>query len=91
MTMSAIADWLTGSADYPRPILDRTGLRGTFDFIIEFDPDSQDRGGISSTPRDNAGPNLLEAAREQLGLQVRKEVGAISIFVVDNVQYPTPN
>jgi len=91
MTMNAIADWLTGSGESARPILDQTGLSGTFDFILEFDPESLGREGISSAPRDDSGPTFTEAIKEQLGLQVKKEEGAISIFVVDNVEYPSPN
>ncbi|QEE30356.1 TIGR03435 family protein [Terriglobus albidus] len=91
MTMNAIVDWLTGAGESDRPILDQTGLNGTFDFILEFDPESLGREGISSAPRDDSGPTFTEAIREQLGLQLKKEDGAISIFVVDNVEYPSSN
>lgn len=91
MTMNAIADWLTGAGESDRPILDQTGLDGTFDFILEFDPESLGREGISSAPRDDSGPTFTEAMKEQLGLQVRKQEGSISIFVVDNVEYPSAN
>ncbi len=91
MTMNAIADWLTGAGESERPILDRTGLKGTFDFILEFDPESLGREGISSVPSDDSGPTFTEAMKEQLGLQVKKQEGAISIFVVDNVEYPSAN
>jgi uncharacterized protein (TIGR03435 family) len=91
MTMSAIADWLDGSGESDRPILDQTGLNGTFDFILEFDPESLGREGISSVPREDSGPTFGEAMKEQLGLQVKKQDGSISIFVVDNVEYPSAN
>lgn len=91
MTVSAIADWLTGAGESDRPILDQTGLGGMFDFVLEFDPESLGREGISSVPHDNSGPTFGEALREQLGLQVKKQNGAISIFVVDNVEYPSAN
>jgi len=91
MTMSAIADWLTGAGEPERPILDQTDLKGSFDFILEFDPESLGREGISSAPRVDSGPTFIEAMNEQLGLLVKKEQGYISIFVVDNVEYPSPN
>jgi uncharacterized protein (TIGR03435 family) len=91
VTMEAIADWLTGTEDSPRPIIDRTGLGGTFDFILEFDPESLDMDGVSSSPHADSGPTFFEAIKEQLGLQLKKEDGAISIFVVDNVEYPSAN
>jgi uncharacterized protein (TIGR03435 family) len=91
MTMSAIADWLTGTGDLDRPILDRTGLPGTFDFILEFDSESLGYEGISSVPRQDSGPTFTEAIKEQLGLQLKKEDGASTIFLVDNIEYPSPN
>jgi len=91
MTMSAIADWLTGSGDLERPFVDQTDLPGTYDFILEFDPELLGREGISSIPRDDAGPNFMDAVREQLGLGAKKQDAAVSIFVVDNIDYPTPN
>jgi len=91
MTMKAIADWLDGTADSERPIVDRTGLTGTFDFTLEFDPASLEREGLSATPRDDSGPTVAEAIKEQLGLQLKRELGAIGIFVVDNVEYPSSN
>jgi uncharacterized protein (TIGR03435 family) len=89
MTMNAIADWLTGAGESDRPIVNQTGLRGTFDFILELDPESLGREGV--TLRDDAGPTFAEAMKEQLGLQLRKQNGSISIFVVDNVEYPSAN
>ena len=91
MTMKAIADGLTGAGESDRAIQDRTGLDGTFDYILEFDPDSLDRDGVSIAPHDDSGPTFSEALKEQLGLQMKKEDGVVSIFVVDNLEYPSPN
>jgi uncharacterized protein (TIGR03435 family) len=92
MTMSAIADWLTGSGESAFPIQDRTGLNGTFNFIFDFDPESLGREGISQVPRADSGPTFNEAVKEQLGLQIkRREYGSVSIFVVDDVEYPSAN
>jgi uncharacterized protein (TIGR03435 family) len=91
MTMSAIADWLTGSGEFDRPFLDRTGLSGTFDFVLEFDSESLGREGVSSAARDDSGATFMEAMKEQLGLRVGRQDGLIGIFVVDNVEYPSAN
>jgi uncharacterized protein (TIGR03435 family) len=92
MTMSAIADWLTGSGEAAFPIQDRTGLNGTFDFIFDFDPESLGREGISQVPRADSGPTFTEPVKEQLGLQIKRRAdGSVSIFVVDNVEYPSAN
>lgn len=91
VTMTAIADWLTGSGESDRPILDQTGLNGTFDFILEFDPESLGREGVSNIPHENSGPTFIDAMKDQLGLHVKKQEGSVSIFVVDNVEYPSAN
>ena len=92
MTTSAIADWLTGAGESAFPIQDRTGLNGIFDFIFDFDPESLGREGISQVPRADSGPRFSEAVKEQLGLQIKKRGnGYASVFVVDNVEYPSAN
>jgi len=75
MTMSAVADWLTGSGETDRPILDQTGLNGTFDFVLEFDPESLGREGLDAVQRDDSGLTFMDAVKEQLGLQVKKQNG----------------
>ena len=54
-----------------RPVLDQTGLSGSFDFIIEWTP--QINGplppGANFQP-DETGPTFLEALKEQLGLKL---------------------
>jgi uncharacterized protein (TIGR03435 family) len=91
MTMSAMADWLTGVGEPERPILDRTGLKVTFDFAFEFDPEYMNPEGVGSNPRDASGSTFIEALKEQLGLQLKKEDGVVSLFVVDKIEYPSPN
>jgi uncharacterized protein (TIGR03435 family) len=91
MAMSAIADWLTGSGDLDRAILDQTGLNGTFDFVLEFDPASSGREGVSSAPLEDSGPTFLDAIKEQLGLELKKQEGVANFFVVDHVEYPSAN
>ena len=92
MTTSAIADWLTGAGESAFPIQDRTGLNGTFDFALDFDPESLGREGISQVPGADSGPTFTEAVKEQLGLEIKKRGdGYASVFVVDNVEYPSAN
>jgi uncharacterized protein (TIGR03435 family) len=91
MTMAAIANHLTGAADLDRAIFDQTGLTGTFDFILEFDPASIGREAASNVPLENSGPTVKDAIKDQLGLQLKPQDGTASFFVVDHVEYPSPN
>lgn len=89
LTMDAIANNLTRNADgVNRPVVDETGLIGTFDFVIEWTP------RLPPTPDfqvDTSGPTYVEALREQLGLKLKPKVGAIDVLVIDHIEEPSPN
>jgi len=65
-----------------RPVEDRTGLNGSFDFQIEWAPEE--------TP-DSADPSLHTVLKEQLGLKLRPAKGAIEILVIDQIAHPSAN
>lgn len=91
MTMAAIASWLTGAADWAdRPVVDATGLIGTYDFVV----DSALIYGGPANPDSaaaNALPELPDALRQQLGLRLRKQQGSVSFFLVDHIERPSAN
>lgn len=90
MDMRAIADWLTGLGDMDRPVVDDTNLSGTFDFVIEYSaPLSSD--GPSQQSTTESGPSFLQALKDQLGLRIRRGKAATTFYVVDHVQFPSPN
>jgi uncharacterized protein (TIGR03435 family) len=65
-----------------RPVEDHTGLKGNFDFQIEWAP--------NETPESTA-PSLFTVLKEQLGLRLRAARGAAETLVIDQVSEPTPN
>ena len=76
-----------------RPIVDRTGLTGTYDVLMEWTP--QINGplppGVNFTP-DDSGPTFLEAMKEQLGLKLDKQKRPMPVLVIDHVEEkPTDN
>ena len=75
-----------------RPVIDKTGLTGKFDFVIEFTP--QINGplppGVNFQP-DESGPTFLEALKEQLGLKLDSQTGPVDVVVVDHVEQPSEN
>ena len=73
-----------------RPVVDRTGLVGSFDLNVEYQPDLAQSPGANSQP-DNVGPTFLEALREQLGLKVESQTGPVTALVIDHVEKPMPN
>jgi uncharacterized protein (TIGR03435 family) len=92
MSMDAIASWLTGAEDFDRAILDRSGLTGNFDFILEYEPEAEHASvDANGTPIEGIGPTFRQAIGDQLGLRLKAEEGATSIFVVDHVERPSAN
>ncbi len=75
-----------------RPVVDKTGLTGTFDIVIEFTP--QLNGplppGATFQP-DESGPTFLEAMKEQLGLRLDKQTGPVDSIVIDHIEQPSEN
>ena len=90
MTIGLIADILTGPGNLGRPVLDKTGLTGTFDFTIEWTPELNGLLPPDVEP-DPSGPTFLEALKEQLGLKLDSQKGPVDVIVVDHVEHPSEN
>jgi uncharacterized protein (TIGR03435 family) len=94
MTMTAIATFFSipqlSGAD--RPVVDKTGLPGTYDFIIEFTPELTGPlpPGATFQPDPN-GPTFQEAMKEQLGMKLESQTGSVDAIVIDHVEEPSEN
>jgi uncharacterized protein (TIGR03435 family) len=81
-----------------RPVLDRTGLAGKYDFKLEWTPDST-RLGLAAVPTGSEGPmpaepvypSLFAALQEQLGLRLESQKAAVEMLVIDHVDKPSEN
>ncbi|HTZ72868.1 MAG TPA: M56 family metallopeptidase [Candidatus Aquilonibacter sp.] len=74
---------------YPRPVIDKTGLAGTYDFVVEFSSDMPPQD--APYPQDPNGPSFITALKNQLGLKLRSLNAPISFLVIDRIEEPTPN
>lgn len=76
-----------------RLVIDRTGLTGSFDVLLQFGPPgapaaaSPDPG---NAPLDSA-PTLVEAVQRQLGLKLQPERALVDVLVIDQIEQPTPD
>jgi uncharacterized protein (TIGR03435 family) len=68
--------------DFERPVLDKTGLKGSFDFVFKYAQDF-------SEP--DAGPSLFRVIQEQLGLKLVPAKGPVEILVIDRAEKPSDN
>jgi uncharacterized protein (TIGR03435 family) len=78
-----------------RPVVDKTGLDGFWDFTLEFVPDGLGEGrrkGPTGEPMPALdGPTLATALREQLGLKLEPGKGPVDVYVIDHVEKATGN
>jgi len=75
-----------------RPVLDKTGLMGTFDFDLVWRPEPRLSGiADASTPADLNLPDIFTAVREQLGLKLESRNESAQVIVVDDATKPSEN
>lgn len=84
-----------------RPVIDKTGLSGEFDFSLKWTPEVGEDGGPSNkglppgTREESAstadGPSIFTAIVEQLGLRLKSGRGPVEVIVISTVQPPAAN
>lgn len=75
-----------------RPVINRTGLAGNFDFDLAWMPNETQFGGRGGTMTADADrPDLFTAMREQLGLRLDSERGPADVLVIDHAERPAAN
>ncbi len=79
MTMAQLAD--TISRQLRQPVSDMTGLKGAFNFILTYTPDSGEEKAAG-----DAGPSVYTALQEQLGLRLEARKIPVDTVVVDRVE-----
>jgi len=94
-TMSDLAMAMQ-TAVLDRPVVDKSGLQGRWDFTLRWTPDeSQFQGmGVRVPPPSNdpdAPPGLFTAFQEQLGLKLESTRAPVEVLVVDRVEKPSEN
>ena len=75
-----------------RPVVDKTGLTGKYDFDLTWSPDETQFGGeLPPAPPDAAAPPFFIALQKQLGLKLEPAKGPVQTIVVDSVSRPSEN
>jgi uncharacterized protein (TIGR03435 family) len=74
-----------------RPVVDKTGLSGKFDFELSWVADLTLATGTVNPGADVSGPSIFTALQEQLGLRLDSQQGPIEMLLIDHVERPTEN
>ena len=67
------------------PVVDRTGLKGRYDFNLQWTLDD------AQTMAPNAPPGLFTAIQEQIGLKLERRKAPADVLVIDKVARPGAN
>ncbi len=90
-TMAELASVMQRAA-LDRPVIDKTGLSGRYDFDLEWTPDdSQFGGSLGKPPASESKPGLFTALQQQLGLRMVATNGPVETIVVDRAERPSDN
>lgn len=88
ITMPFIANGLTWMGQSDRPVIDRTGLTGTWDFALEWAPDPPPGQAPTDEP---SGATFFQAVKEQLGIKLESQKAPLDVLVVEHIQHLSDN
>jgi len=74
------------SSELRAPVVDRTGLTGTYDVNILYLPDERKLDADAGPAR-----SLEQALQEELGLKLEKGKGPVEVLVIDHFEKPSEN
>jgi uncharacterized protein (TIGR03435 family) len=85
-TLTQFSAYLPDAAG--RPVVDKTGIKGLFDFHMEFA-----RGGVQSSEpsADNSDAQSVFSALAQIGLRLKPAKGSQEFLVIDSIARPSEN
>jgi uncharacterized protein (TIGR03435 family) len=92
VTMALLAGLLSERPEVDRVVRDRTGLKGAFDFDVEYAADSVPSPSAPSTSGANTAPispALVQALETQLGLRLESHQGTVDVLVIGHAERPT--
>jgi uncharacterized protein (TIGR03435 family) len=84
------------SRQLEQTVIDKTGLKGRYDFTLNWAPDTGLAGARPEEPDappapDPSGPSIFTAVRRDLGLRLQSAKAPVEILVIDHVERPDPN
>lgn len=76
------------ASNFDRPLLDKTGLQGSYDFILEYR--RVNPNGPAASPAATSQPTIFDAL-QLLGLKVIQSKEPFDIMVIDHAEKPSEN
>ena len=84
--MSILAKFL--SRELNRIVIDRTELKGYFDFTLAWTSAALTSTSVAGADR---GPSIFTAVQDHLGLRLESTRGPVQVLIIDHIEKPTAN
>lgn len=78
------------STELKRPVVDRTGLTGFYNFTLRWTPE-EGAAVAGEAPEGDSAPSIFEAVQEQLGLKLEPAKAPVQVLVIDHLDRPSAN
>jgi len=86
-SMDELATMIPNVFSVDRPVVNHTGLSGTYDFKIEATPEFR----MTGDDPDLKNISIFAAVQQQLGLRLEAQKAMIEVLVIDHVEKPSAN
>jgi uncharacterized protein (TIGR03435 family) len=91
MSMPALADYLAGLTVIDRPVLDRTGLEGSFNFTLRLFEEHPGMSGFDKKFAMRDAEHVFTDLQEQLGLKLEPSRAPVEMLVINSADRPSEN
>jgi uncharacterized protein (TIGR03435 family) len=92
VSMPFFTDWVSRQPEMgDRVVIDATGLKGSYDFELNWSPDDGHTPLLNGVPQESTGPSIFTAFQEQLGLKLESRKAPVEVLVIDHVERPSEN
>lgn len=86
-TNVSMSDFTLGMQEFlEKPVVDRTGLTGRFDFLLNWTPDNSQNADDPNAP-----PGIFTAVQEQLGLRIDSTKAPVDVLAIVHADRPSEN
>jgi uncharacterized protein (TIGR03435 family) len=90
-SMDYLAEWVSSLSSVGRPVLDRTGLHGGFDFTLSVGLSGKDDADAAKVVLLDALDASIFGVIEDLGLKLESDKAPIDLYTIDHVEKPDAN
>ena len=88
-TMKEFGDFMAGPLQ--APVVDMTGLKGRYDFVLDFTAYLPAGEHVMKVDFDNTTGIIIAAMRGELGLNLESKKENVEVLVIDRVEKPSAN